>query len=291
MPPDDLLQCQTNGGDCLITLAERREQLVRTDYLHDCRDPEALIQGPCIVKELEQRGNVPDLVSYLETENWCSRKLLDCATALASDAAHLAVRQRTQARREQVQTAPASVVAERAPEFAKEKLAFLRSTLPPNAQQACASAAPLHCPETHSLPSSQFEAELAKDGPSYDAKRALGLYAAIQQAEADCSAPELTCLKALLPQYGGTPASAKLLEQNLQLIAKQQSARLEVDADAAEQCLSDGVIQHRDRIVSAYRAYVREPAAAPFALVQKAFVGLHEDELRCLLRLKRPGKR
>ncbi len=172
----------------------------------------------------------------------------------------------------------------------RKRLAFVRSTLPPAAQAACSSAAPPHCPNPANVPSAELEAELAKDTASYDATRALSLFAAIHQAKADCFAPELACLNALLPQYGGTPASAKLLEQNLSLIGKQQPARAGLDPEAAEQCISQAVIQYRDRIVNAYGAYVREPAALPFALVQKTFLGLHEEQLKCLLRVKKASK-
>ena len=287
---DELLHCQTTAGDCLISVAERRDELVGKHYLNSCRDPEPEKQGSCIAHELEQRGLVADLASFYEMENWCSRELLECTAALASDATHQAARKRIQDRRAQIEADPKSVAAASEPEFVKDKLAFVRSTLPPPAQAACTAEAKAACSGALNAPRAQFEAELAKDSPAYDPERALALYAALHQAEADCHAPELTCLTGLLSQYGATPESGKLLQQNLNLLTKQQQTRLRIDADAAEQCLSAGVTQFGDRIVSAYQTYARDSGAVPFVRLQKAFLGMHQVQLDCLTNLSKHAK-
>jgi len=289
-PHDILVSCQTTSGDCLISVTERREALVGQYYLNACRDPDPEKQSPCIARELEQRGARAELASFYETENWCSRKLLECMSEFASNAEKMAARQRTQDRRAQVEAAPESASAERAPEFAKEKAAFVRSILPPKGQAACAPTDDEACTKKLDTPSAEFEAELAKAPADYDAKRALGLYAALQRAEAECTAPELACLLEQLPQYGANAEADKLLKQNLTLITQQQQIRATADPDSAEQCISSGVTQHSDRIVSAYQAYAREPAAAPLVKLQKAFITMHQTQLWCLMPLAK-GKR
>ena len=290
-PHADLLHCRTSAGDCLISLAELRDELVRTHYLNSCRDPDPEKQGPCVAQELEQRGSRTELASYYKAENWCSRKLLECTAAIASDAARATGLQRVHERQAQLEATAKGVAAASAPEFALERLAFVRSILPPKAQEACSAVAPAHCPDAPNGARSEYDTELAKEPRSYDSERALSLYAAIRQAEADCSTPELGCLIGQLSQHGATAETEKLLQQNLSLLAKQQQTRARLDPDAAEQCLSDGVVQYRDRIVDAYRAYVRDSVPSRLVRVQQAFLGLHQTQLNCLSHASSQRKR
>jgi len=289
-PHDILVHCRTTGGDCLISVAERREALVGKHYLNACRDPDPLKQSPCIAHELEQRGERADLTAFYETENWCSRKLLECMSAFVNSAEQMAIRQRTHERRAQVEAAAESAIADRAPEFAKEKLDFMRAILPPNGQAACPPATPEECEKRLDAPSADFEAELGKAPASYDEKRALALYAALRRAEADCSAPSLGCLESELSQYGASPESDKLLKQNLALLTQQQQIRARANVEAAEQCISAGVTQHSDRIVSAYQTYAAEPASYPLLRLQKAFIAMHQAQLWCLMPLGKPKR-
>ncbi len=282
-PHDVLVHCQTRGGDCLIAVAEH--------YLNACRDPDPDKQSPCVARELEKRGERAELASFYETENWCSHKLLECISDFGKDAEQMAIRQRSQDRREQIEAAPESTLAQRAPEFAKEKLAFVRAILPPKGQAECPPSTPEACEKKLTAPSAEVEAELGKAPASYDAKRALALYASLQRAEAECGAPELSCLLDQLPQYGGTPETDKLLKQNLALIAQQQTIRAKADPEAADQCMSAGVTQHSERIVSAYQAYAAAPGTYALLRLQKAFIAMHQGQLWCLMPLGKPGKR
>jgi len=289
-PHEDLLHCQNAAGDCLISVAERRDELVRRYYINACRDPAPEKQAPCLARELEQRADRTNLASYYETENWCSRKLLECTTSLANDAAHQVVRQRVQERRRQVTVAPSSVAAASAPELARERLAFVRATLPPPAQEACSGMASADCESTLKGPRSDFEAELLKAPASYDAARALALFAAIYQAEADCSTPELSCLTSAVSQYGGTLGSEKLMQQNLALLSKAQQLKATIDPDAGAQCDADAVLKYQPRIVTIYRNYVHNPGALPLMQLLATFVGLHQEQLSCLQRLSKLPK-
>jgi hypothetical protein len=290
-PHDILAFCKTTSGDCLISLAERREALVSKHYLNSCRDSDAEKQSPCIVHELEQRGERAELASYYETENWCSRKLLECMTAYTSNAEQMAIRQRTQDRRQEVEAAPESAAAQRLPEFAKEKRAFVRSILPPQGQAECPPSTAEACEKTLDAPKAEFEAELAKAPAAYDAKRALELYAALQRAKAQCGTRELDCLQGQLPQYGASAETDKLLKQNLTFLTQQQSIRASADPETAEQCISAGVTQHSDRIVSAYQAYAAAPASPALLRLLKAFIVMHQAQLWCLTPLGKSGKR
>jgi len=290
-PHDILEHCRTRGGDCLISVAERREEMVGKHYLTACREPDSEKQGPCIARELERQGKRAELAAFYETENWCSRKLLECMTAFANDAEQIAIRERSQERRSEVEATPESAAAERFPEFAKERLAFVRSILPPKGQAECAPSAAQDCEKKLIAPSAAFDAELGKAPAAYDPKRALTLHTALKRAEAECTSPELYCLLERLPQYGASPETEKLLNQNLSLLTQQQTIRASANPEAAEQCLSAGVTQHSDRIVSAYQAYAATPGTYALLRLQKAFIAMHQTQLWCLMPLAKRGKR
>lgn len=290
--PHDLLEhCRMHGGDCLISVAEKREELVSKNYLNACREPDPEKQNPCVAQELERQGKRAELASFFETENWCSHKLLECMTAFTNDAEQMAIRERTDQRRVQIETAPESAAAGLAPDFAKERLAFVRAILPPKGQAECAPSTPEACEKKLTAPSAEFEAELKQAPAAYDAKRALTLYAALKRAEAECPAPELSCLLGQMPQYGASAGTDKLLKQNLSLLTQQQALRVRADPEAAEQCLSAGVTQHGERIIGAYQAYAAAPGEYALLRLQKAFIGMHQTQLWCLMPLAKPGKR
>lgn len=289
-PQDLLAQCRTTSGDCLISVAERREALIAKHYLSACRNTELEQQGSCVARELEKQAKRSELASFYETENWCSRKLLECISAVTSSAEQMAIRKLARERREVIEAAPESLAAQRAPEFAKERRDFVRAILPPKGQAECAPLAPEACEKKLQAPSAELEAELVKAADAYDEKRARALYAALQRAEADCNAPELRCLREQIQQFGGSPESDKLLEQNLSLISQQQTIRVTANPEAADSCVSAGVTQHSDRIVSAYQAYAGAPSSFALLRLQKAFVAMHQAQLWCLMPLAK-GKR
>lgn len=289
-PKDILADCRMRGGDCLISIAERRDTLIAKHYLNPCRELEAEKQNVCIEQELERKGERTELAAFYETENWCSRKLLECITAFTNDAEQMAIRKRAQDRREEVEAAPESVLVQRAPEFAKEQRDFIHSILPPKGQAECEPMAPEACEKKLSKPNAELDAELAKAPAAYDAKRALSLYATVQRTEADCTAPEVRCLQDQLQQYGATPETDKLLKQNLALITQQQTLRTSAEPEAAEQCLSAGVAQYGERIVGAYQTYATTPSTFALLRLQKVFVAMHQAQLWCLTPLAK-GKR
>ncbi len=51
------------------------------------------------------------------------------------------------------------------------------------------------------------------------------------------------------------------------------------------QCISAGITEHSNRIVSAYQAYAAVPGAALLLRLQKAFIAMHQKQLGCLLAL------
>jgi hypothetical protein len=289
-PKDILDDCRMRKGDCLISIAERRETVITKHYLNPCRELEAEKQNTCIKQELEKKGERAELASFYDTENWCSRKLLECISDFTNDAEQMAIRKRAQDRREEIEAAPESIAAQRFPEFSKEKGAFVRSIVPPKGQAECEPVTPEACEKKLEAPNKEFDAELAKAPAAYDAKHALALYTAIQRAEADCNVPELRCLQSQLQQYGATPETDKLLQQNLGLIAQQQTIRTVAAPEAADNCISAGVTQFGERIVSAYQAYAATPSTYALLRVQKTFVTMHQAQLWCLMPLGK-GKR
>ncbi len=283
---DDLAYCRTNSGDCLISVSERREQLVHDDYLTSCSDPDPEKQSPCIAQGLEKTGKLNDLTALYEAENWCSRKLLECTADLQKDVARAAIRERARKRQREVAAAPKSVEANNLPELAGAKTSFLRTALPPDGQAICVQTTAEKCEAAAKAPTAELESELEKDDASYAKDRAIADYVAVEQAKAECYHGESTCLTGVFAQYGGNAESAKLLEQNLGLLEAQAHAKLRADADAAEQCVSENVIQNRDRIVGAYQDYVHDASSAPLLKLMHAFVSLHQAQLWCIQHAK-----
>lgn len=78
-PEEKISRCRLTDGDCLISVAERRQTLVRSAYLTQCThtDPENL--GRCVIRELEHQQKSSELANYYELENWCFRALVRCA--------------------------------------------------------------------------------------------------------------------------------------------------------------------------------------------------------------------
>ncbi len=287
VPPDDLAYCRTNSGDCLISVSERRDDLIRSDYVTGCLDPDPEKQSPCLAQSLQQKGKLDDLAALYEAENWCSRTLLECTADLEKDAARAATRERARKRRRAIENAPKSVEATSLPELAHDQMTFVRSTLPPAAQTICPQTTPEKCAASLKAPTAELETELAKDDGAYSEEHALADYAAIEHAKADCYRGESACLSGVFPQYGGNAESSKLLDQSLGLLEKQAHAKLHADADAAGQCMSDGVIQNQNRIVSAYQDYVANSSSPALVKLLKTFIQLHQAQLWCLEHLKK----
>ena len=289
-PKDILDDCRMRGGDCLISLAERRDKVITQYYLNPCRELEAEKQNICIEQELEKKGERSELASFYETENWCSQKLLECISDFTNNAEQMAIRKRAQERRAEVEVAPESLIVQRAPEFAKEQRDFIHSILPPKGQAECEPMAPEVCEKKLTKPNAELDAELAKAPAAYDAKRALSLYASVQRTEADCTAPEVRCLQDQLQQYGAAAETDKLLKQNLSLIAQQQTIRTSAAPEPAEQCITAGVTQFGERIVGAYQAYAATPSTYALQKLLKTFVSMQQAQLWCLMPLTK-GKR
>lgn len=281
-PKEDLEYCRTNSGDCLISVTETREALVRNDYLTSCQDRDPDKQSPCVAESLEKTGKLDDLRSFYEAENWCSRMLLQCTADLAKDVARAAVRERARKRRHELEALPKVADAAAIPALAKDQASFLRSALPPAAQSICVPTTPEKCTAALKAPTAELEAEPEKDDASYTADHAIADYTAIEQAKADCYGGELTCLNGVFDQNGGNAESAKLLDQNTKLLEAQAHARLQADSDLADACISDNVIQNRDRIVSAYTDYVHDPSSPPLLKLLRAFITLHQAQLWCI---------
>ena len=288
------MHCQTTAGDCLISVAERREALVSKHYLNACRDPDPEKQGPCIEHELEQRGEREELASFYETENWCSRKLLECMTAFSNDAEQMAIRQRTQDRREQVEAAPESAAAERAPEFAKEKLRLRALDLAAQrSSRVRAQHARSQCEKALDRARARNSRPSSSKPPRPTTPSARSpLYAALQRAEAECSAPELSCLLAELAAKRRQPGNRQAAQAKPRLAqpAANNSASPPIPKPPNNASRA-GVTQHSDRIVSAYQAYAAHPRAALLVRLQKAFIAMHQAQLWCLMPLGKPSKR
>ena len=166
-------------------------------------------------------------------------------------------------------------------ELLHAKVEYLRSTLPPKAAAVCEPAPSVAaCQERFHGAEKALHEQLRRD--DYDIKGAISGYAAAKQIEAGCEAPELECLSAAVASYGVFPEARKWVDRNLALLSERQALASLVSAEAQSECLANPQQAHQPRIVEAYATYSRETVLFFRMQLDKAFLSMHEAQVRCL---------
>jgi hypothetical protein len=282
VPPAHRAECETTAGDCLLQVAERRDKLVGAHRLSSCEhftDTDG--KARCITNQLTGRGRPSDAADYYELANWCLSKVVSCTSERAEQARLAALETRFQTRKQELETSAEGVNAWNNVELVHAKVEYLRSTLPPQASTICEPEPSLaSCQARFQTAEKALHEQLRRD--DYDVKAAISGYAAVKQIEAGCEEPELECLSSAVASYGVFPEARKWVDRNLALLTQRQALTSLVSADAQSECLANPQQAHQPRIVEAYVTYSRETVLFFRMQLDKAFLSMHEAQVRCL---------
>jgi hypothetical protein len=282
VPPAHRSECETTAGDCLLQVAEGRDKLVGAHRLNACEHfTDTDSRARCITDQLTERGHSSQAADYYALANWCLAKVVSCTVGRAEQARLAALEERFLARQRELQTSPESVNAQSSVELVHAKVEYLRSTLPPRAAEVCAPApSAAACQERFQGATKALNERLRRD--DYDLKGAIAEYAAAKKIEAGCEEPELECLSAAVASYGVFPETRKWVDRNLALLTERQALASFVSPEAQNECLASPQQAHQSRIVEAYATYSRETVLFFRMQLDKAFLSMHEDQVRCL---------
>jgi plasmid stabilization system protein ParE len=279
-PANDRERCESEVDECLILVSERREHLATTRHVGSCNAmAEVEDKVACLDQELERLGKEREMAAYYEYDNACSRKVLECTEHLAEQAAVAAAAARAKQRHDELAVGFPEIAE--GPLSVRERIDYLRSTLPPDAGVPCYSDEKKDpCFGAASEDEAQLDGELEKE--SYDRAKAAELYGRIARNETRCLEPQLACLTQALESYGLYQESKPWLERNLEAIDRRVKLALRIDRGARETCIKGPTAQHKDEVVAAYTAYAHEPVLFFRIRLEKAFLSLHEAQVGCL---------
>lgn len=281
-PANDVASCKLTAGDCLLQASESRAQLVKTFRLDPCeQQPSPEAKASCVTAQLDDGRHSGELARYLALENWCLGKLNACTAAHAEDARLRVIEQRFEVRKQSLEALPATAQARGAVELTRARIAYLRTSLPPNGAEQCTPGADSEaCRERVAAEQTALDEQLRLDDyvPSAGAQQ----YEALKKLEASCDAVELACLSTTLASFGVLPAARKLVDRNLALLAQRQELAGRVQEQASRECVTGPQLAHQSEIVAAYVPYVHEPVLYFRMQLDKAFIALHQAQISCL---------
>jgi hypothetical protein len=282
VPAEDLASCKLNAGDCLLQVSEKRFNLVREFRLDPCDQmADAQSKGSCVAAQLDQRRHRHELTDYYKVENWCFAQLTTCTHTRAEDARLLAVDARFAKRKRQLEDSKEGRTARTPVEQTRAQVQYLRTTLPPNANGACAHQTDFDaCQARVEDGQKALEEQLKID--RYDECAGAAAYKSLRETEAGCQAPELDCLSSAVASYGVFPESRKWVTRNLATLATREALGELVPKQARDACLGAAQQARQADIVAAYVAYAREPVLYFRTQLDKAFLALHEAQVGCL---------
>lgn len=279
-------QCELSDGDCRQQLIDRRGELLDAHSTPRCKaEPDSDREVRCVAKDLAAFGKLDVAEDYYGFENWCFERLTACTVGLEREAADAARRERVERRRGVLGASEPGIAARAGVEFEKAKIEYMRSTLLPGAEEVCrAESENESCLEEAKTQTAAVEDELGKPDGEYDAQAGADLFQAALVAEAGCYEPESTCLKRELIRTGITRNNKRLLEKSLDALQERELLMARVQAEAGNKCVTDAIAKYQARIVQAYQMYARQRVVYFWAQLHKAFLSLHQSQVRCLQR-------
>lgn len=283
-PKDHQHTCELKAGDCRLEVSDARDKIRRAHPAPTCRaEADSTREFACIAKQLEASGNADVMASYYKQESFCLEKLVECTERIEGDAVATAQKARFEERKQAIEASRQGALWQAVPLFASEKVVYLRTVLPPQAEGSCADEKTLkRCQEQAKGPMSQFEAELNKVDAAYSADKAKKLYEAAQNAQAQCYESEYSCLVSRLDAFGGTGETRALIKTTLGSLKRRQQLLVQVEDEASASCLNAGVEKHQSRIVGDYQKFAREPVLFFQAALHKDFRQMYDTQSRCL---------
>jgi len=280
--PDQANRCEVSDGDCLILVGERREALFAPNAA--CEAREAPYQREeCQGDLLIQEGKLAEVTEYYQYENWCLAKLVECADTGKKQAGEQALTARLDERRQQLSTSTDVAKLSLEIGFARERVNYLRATLPQDKDTLCADLTEVKsCRERAQASTRELEAELSKDDGAYDAKRAAELFRGEMTTQVSCFEPEYQCLSQTLAGAGENGESKQHLNRNLSLIKERQALVVNVPEAVAQECLDAANADFGKKVESSYARYAKKPNTLFRVFLHQAYVKLHSAQVKCL---------
>ncbi|HEU5075045.1 MAG TPA: hypothetical protein VFU02_12735, partial [Polyangiaceae bacterium] len=280
--PEQANRCEVSDGDCLILVGERREALFAPNPACDGRE-DPYDREECQGNQLVKDGKLAEVTDYYKYENWCLAKVVECADnglQAANEQAHTA---RLEQRRQQLLTS--TDVNELSLEigFARERVGYLRATLPHDKESLCADLAEVKtCRQRALRVTEDLEAELAKDDGAYDEKRAAELFHGELTTQASCFEPEHQCLSQTLADAGENGESKQHLKRNLSLLKERETLRMNVPEGVASECADAANADFGKKVESSYARYAKKPNTLFRVFLHQAYAKLHSAQVKCM---------
>jgi hypothetical protein len=270
-----------------MQLRDKRRELVQGRTFLECEQHvEDEEKARCEEEKLLERGELEAIERYYDYNIWCMSGMNQCLVDLVEQAAADAHAQLVAERRAEFFASDLATRLERDVVVAEAQLQYLRTTLPPVADNVCKDLDSVtECREGAVEQMVAVEEYLTIPQEDYDEERAKELLTEAKRAEIGCIEIERSCIMGKLDQYGATQRTRGLLEKNYELLERRQELLDQVAPAAGEQCLRSGQADEEAYIIANYRQYARRQIEYFRLQVHRAFIRVHRGQIRCLERL------
>ncbi|HEY6728906.1 MAG TPA: hypothetical protein VI197_33075 [Polyangiaceae bacterium] len=280
--PEQANRCELSDGDCLILVGERREALFAPSAACEAREApyeREECQGNLLAKE----GKLAEVTDFYQYENWCLAKVVECADQGLQAANDQALTARLDQRREELLTSTDVSRLSLEIGFARERVSYLRATLPHDKDSLCADLAEVKsCRENAQQVTRELETELAKADGAFDAKRAAELFQRELTTQVSCYEPEHQCLTQTLAGAGENGESKQHLNRNLSLLKERETLRASMQEAVVDECLNAANADFGKKVESSYARYAKKPNTLFRVFLHQAYVKLHSAQVKCL---------
>ena len=136
--PDDRQFCELKAGDCMLQVVDLRDELISSHEVPTCRAKgNSDLEAFCVADELVKLGTPEPATKYIGGDLWCLKKLTQCVTqhqeAVEKDNRVALIRHR----RNELEASPQGVTWRSRVAATSEKIKYIRTTLPPDAEGEC----------------------------------------------------------------------------------------------------------------------------------------------------------
>lgn len=276
-------RCEISDGDCMMQVRDQRFELLSSQSFPECDVKSGAERELCEENGAVDRGMGKEIAGLYEFHNNCMTQMLECTVKLEAEAVEKLKVARAETREATILALGKSESAHVEAVAAREGVAYLRSTLPPSEEGACANLeAVTTCLASNESKQAELTEELRKEDGDYNETYAATVYQDANLAEAQCYTPEFQCLKDRAKRHGGSPETDRALKKNLEMLKQRERLSLRVSSETAANCKNTRVTKHQQSIISAYTTYNRQPVLFFLKKLHQAFYAMHEDQVACL---------
>jgi hypothetical protein len=282
---DDVKQkCEMLAGDCLMFVRDQRDELTTGRFFLECQTAKYTEEREeCLLKNLARHGKAKEAIGFYSYHSSCIDEMLKCTKDLEQKRAAEIQEAMYHQRKLGFEGAPELTELRLEVAIVGEKVKYVRSTLPPAADDICKELPAIdECWNQVEQHTQKFEAELIKPESKYDQAAAQRLFEERNRTELSCAQPELDCITGKLGDYGANARSGKLLDRNFELVARRHRLVAKATPRAAEECLAAGIARHQALIIAHFRNYVKQTIPYFRIQLQRTFLTMHRFQVECL---------